>query len=183
MRKLSTMANNNNNMNNNDPPIWATRLDPPPTILRRLRFAADRSGQCCQNEKIDVKRKLMDEIRRGEWDLMEQQIINGERVRVPKRKKKTKKEKEKERFIAKREWIRHDGTRYEGHVLCEIRYLQTLCLIWRTHANRRQDRGPYCTHAIAAYITSKLEMYTTMQDLPPGFTMYLDPLEDPDLDW
>ena len=108
-------------MADNNPHRRANRRDPPNTILRRLRYAADRSAQGCQNEKVDVRRKLLDEIRRGEWDLMEQQIINGERVRVPKRKKKTKKEKEKERFIAKREWIRHDGTRYEGHVLCEIR--------------------------------------------------------------
>ena len=175
------MADNNNN-NNGDPPHRVTRKDPPPMILRRLRNAADVSGQGCQNEKVDVKRKQLEEIRQGELDLMDQQIMNGERVRVPKRKKKTKAEKEKERFIAKREWIRHDGTRHEGHVLCEMRCLQTLCVIWRTNVNCRQDKGPHSTCAIAECIASKLEMCTTMQDLPPGFTMHLDALENPNLD-
>ena len=173
------MADNNNN---GDPPHRVARKDPPPVILCRLRKGADVSGQGCQNEKIDVKRKLMDEIRRGEWDLMDQQIMNGERVRVPKRKKKTKEEKEKERFIAKREWIRHDGTRCEGHVLCEMRHLQTLCMIWQTNPNERRDKGRCSTYVIADCITSKLEMCTTMQDLPPGFTMCLEHLENPNLD-
>ena len=107
VKRVLTMANNNNS---NDPFRRTTQKDAPAMILRRLRKGADVSGQGCQNEKIDVKRKQMDEIRQAELDLMDQQILNGERVRVPKRKKKTKAEREKDCFIAKREWIRHDGT-------------------------------------------------------------------------
>ena len=169
-------------MADNNPYRRANRRDPPATILRRLRYAADRSAQGCQNEKVDVRRKLLDEIRRGEWDQMNQQIVDGETVRAPKRRKKTKEEKAKERYIAPREWIRHDGTRCEGHVLCEMRCLQTLCMIWRTNPNERRDTGQHSTHVIADCITSRLEMHTTMQELPPGFTMCLDALENPNLD-
>ena len=109
---------------------------------------------------------------------------------MPKRKpiqvwKKTKTSKIKEMSIEEKAWIRHDGTRCEGHVLCEMRYLQTLCMIWRGTPNRNNERfNPKFdrTQDIANCITTKLEMCTTMQDLPPGMTAHLDPLKNPNLD-
>ena len=73
----------------------------------------------------------------------------------------------------------------KGHVLCKMRYLQTLCMIWRGTPNRNNKRfNPKFnrTQDIANYITTKLEMCTTMQDPPSGMTAHLEPLENPNLD-
>ena len=67
----------------------------------------------------------------------------------------------------------------------EMRHLQTSCMIWRGTPNRNNERfNPKFDHTqdIANCITTKLEMHTTMQDLPSGMTAYLEPLENPNLD-